>query len=304
MTALLIEPLDRLGQAWIEVMAAVAIQAVALAALALAASCILRRCSPSLRHGLWLIISFKLLIMPLWSLPIAGSESIFLHRQARDEGGQVRGGDGPMLPAPPRNPESHNEIQSGPSASAPSRELSWSWPLSWQSTLMLIWLGVILLRIGRIGVERMRLGKCLRMAETLNDARWSETVGMLAEQIGLHQSPRVLVTSVAASPFVCGLAQPTLVLPRTLLETITTARWRPILLHELAHLKRGDLIWGWLPELSRLFLWFHPVSHWVARRAQLERELACDGLAMSLSDVDTASYAQTLVDLIGQAVPT
>jgi len=169
---------------------------------------------------------------------------------------------------------------------------------------MLIWLGVIAWRIRRIAVERMRLEECLRMAEILDDPRWTETLAMLAEQIGLQHAPRVLVTDFAASPFVCGLMRPTLVLPRPLLETISSARWRPILLHELAHLKRGDLIWGWLPELSRLSLWFHPVSHWVARRAQLERELACDGMAMSLSDIDPASYAQALVEVIGLAVPT
>ncbi len=67
--------------------------------------------------------------------------------------------------------------------------------------------------------------------------------------------------------------------------------------------QRGDLIWAWVPELARIMLWFHPVSHWVARRARLERELACDGLAMTLAEVDASGYAQTIVDVLSLSAP-
>ena len=117
MTALLIEPLDRLARAWIELMAAVAIQALALAALALAASWILRRCSPSLRHGFWLIVAFKLLIMPLWSLPVTCPEFMSWRRQVAAGAGQGERGGGPIVPQLPATPASPGTIESGPSAS-------------------------------------------------------------------------------------------------------------------------------------------------------------------------------------------
>jgi beta-lactamase regulating signal transducer with metallopeptidase domain len=55
--------------------------------------------------------------------------------------------------------------------------------------------------------------------------------------------------------------------------------------------------------VARIVLWVHPVSHWVARRAHLERELACDGLAMTLAEVDVSGYAQTLVDVLSLSAP-
>ena len=168
MIAHLFEPLDRLGRAWLELMAAVAIQAVALAILALAASWLLRRCSPAGRHGLWMIVAFKLLVMPLWCPPIAGPVFMSLHLPVGAEAEQGRSGDGPLIPAMPRISESETGTASGLPVRIPSRQLSWSWPLSWPPTFMLVWLG---------------------------------------------NAPRVVVTDVASSPFVCGLLRPTLVLP-------------------------------------------------------------------------------------------
>jgi beta-lactamase regulating signal transducer with metallopeptidase domain len=74
-----------------------------------------------------------------------------------------------------------------------------------------------------------------------------------------------------------------------------------VLLHELAHVKRRDLLWGWLPEIARLLYWFHPVIHWVYYRLRLERELACDQLAMALSGQSAAGYAETLVRVVSHA---
>ena len=150
---------------------------------------------------------------------------------------------------------------------------------------------------------RGELNEALRHAKTLDDPRWGDSLAALSATIGLGQSPCLVTIEGGASPFVCGVIRPTLVLPRPLIATLSAEQWRVVILHELAHLKRGDLIWAWIPELARIVLWFHPVSHWVARRAQLERELACDGLAMTLAEVSASGYAQTIVDVLSLSVP-
>jgi beta-lactamase regulating signal transducer with metallopeptidase domain len=97
---------------------------------------------------------------------------------------------------------------------------------------------------------------------------------------------------------VCGLWRRTLVLPHDLLAALTPDQLRQVLLHELAHIRRGDLLWGWLPEIARMVWFFHPVSYWVGSRIRLERELACDQLAMALSGQNAATYAETLVRVV------
>jgi beta-lactamase regulating signal transducer with metallopeptidase domain len=89
--------------------------------------------------------------------------------------------------------------------------------------------------------------------------------------------------------------RPVLVLPEGLAGALEPDELRQVLLHELAHVKRGDLILDWFPAIARLLFFFHPVAHWAAGRILLERELACDQAAINLSNHDAASYARMLV---------
>ncbi len=100
------------------------------------------------------------------------------------------------------------------------------------------------------------------------------------------------------SPFVCGVLRPRLVLPVGLVASLAPAEVRQVVAHELAHVKRRDLVWGWIPEIARIVYFFHPVAHWVVWRVRLERELACDQLAMTTSGHSPGEYAQTLVRVV------
>jgi beta-lactamase regulating signal transducer with metallopeptidase domain len=75
----------------------------------------------------------------------------------------------------------------------------------------------------------------------------------------------------------------------------------PIVAHELAHVKRRDLAWGWIPEIARTVYFFHPVAHWASNRVRLERELTCDQWAIADSGRSPAEYADTLVRVLASA---
>ena len=47
-----------------------------------------------------------------------------------------------------------------------------------------------------------------------------------------------------------------------------------------------------------MLYFFHPIAHWVSYRIRLERELACDQLAMAVSGKNAADYADTLVRVV------
>jgi len=97
------------------------------------------------------------------------------------------------------------------------------------------------------------------------------------------------------SPAVFGLFRPTLLLPGDWLARAPTARDRHALLHELAHVRRGDL---WLDELCafvRALVWFHPLA-WVAvARIHALGELACDEAVTRTLGSEARGYRDTLV---------
>jgi beta-lactamase regulating signal transducer with metallopeptidase domain len=164
-----------------------------------------------------------------------------------------------------------------------------------------VWLAVVLGQIGRLVQQRIRLGGLLHRAIPATEPELIALLGQISRQLGLRRTPAVVMTGNDCSPFVCGLFRPILVLPTELLGALDSAQLRQVLLHELAHVKRRDLLWGWIPEIVRMIYFFNPVAYWVAYRIRLERELACDQLAMALSGHGAAEYAETLVQVVSHA---
>src|SRR5262249_52083191 len=147
--------------------------------------------------------------------------------------------------------------------------------LTWRSWLVLAWLGGIAWQVGCLLVQRGRLRRLLSGATAAADPRLLAVVEQAAVQLGLARRPAVGLVEGVGAPFVYGLWRPVLVLPRGLMAALDPGHWRAVVLHELGHLKRRDLWWGWLPALARTVYFFHPVAHWVWFRIRLERELAC-----------------------------
>jgi hypothetical protein len=52
-----------------------------------------------------------------------------------------------------------------------------------------------------------------------------------------------------------------------------------ILSHEMAHIRRYDLIINLMQRIVEALLFFHPVTWWISRRIRIERENCCDDLA-------------------------
>jgi bla regulator protein BlaR1 len=143
-------------------------------------------------------------------------------------------------------------------------------------------------------VQRHRLGTLLRSATAAGDDIVS-LVEQVSQSLSLNQTPSVLLTREKCSPFVQGILHPRLVLPRTLLKTLSPVQLRQVVLHELEHVRRRDLVWCWIPQIGRMLFFFNPVAHLVGHRIRLESELACDQQAMRSEGGTPADYVETLL---------
>jgi beta-lactamase regulating signal transducer with metallopeptidase domain len=261
----------------------------------------LRRSSPGVRYWLWQIVAIKLLLMPFWTAVIP-----------------LPSWAGGVLPSNPVATEPPEHVANIPIDVAvvplsPLPEIPRKGPLpepeplrwkladvTWQSWLLVGWLTIVLWQVVRLLWQRLRLGHLLRRS-TPADPELAAMVRDLAAELGLCREPIASLVDADCPMFVCGLRRPVLVLPAGLAASLNRDRLRQALFHELAHVKRLDLLWGWTIEIARMVYFFHPLVHWVSYRMRLERELACDQLAMALSGGSPAEYTDMLIEVVGHA---
>jgi beta-lactamase regulating signal transducer with metallopeptidase domain len=123
-------------------------------------------------------------------------------------------------------------------------------------------------------------------------------VRRLSRYVGLRRTPRVVLSSNNVGPAVFGLFRPTVILPTALVERKTTRELAPIVLHELMHIRRGDLWLTLHSVLVRAIWWFHPLVWWSVRRAEWESERCCDESVVACMRRSPARYAHSLINAL------
>lgn len=78
---------------------------------------------------------------------------------------------------------------------------------------------------------------------------------------------------------------------------------RIMLAHELAHVKRHDLAWNWLPTFVGWLFFFHPFVWLMTRRWCEAQEVACDELLIQSQVTGPADYGRLLVKLAQRLPP-
>ncbi|HVC93840.1 MAG TPA: M56 family metallopeptidase, partial [Pirellulales bacterium] len=91
---------------------------------------------------------------------------------------------------------------------------------------------------------------------------------------------------------------PRIVLPDSVLREFSFEQLEMILLHELAHVRRHDMLIRESIFVLRIVHWFNPAAWWAFHRMEVEREIACDELVLDVTGADRRqSYGLTLLNV-------
>lgn len=124
----------------------------------------------------------------------------------------------------------------------------------------------------------------------------AESLERLASRMGIERRVPLLVSSRIEAPALVGWRTPVILLPGRVVQTLPPGEIEPMLAHELAHLRRWDR-WTKAGDLiARSLLFFHPVAHRLLDRMDVERERACDDLAVAACG-SPVHYARALASL-------
>jgi len=209
------------------------------------------------------------------------------------DGTFVMGGHGKAGPAA-------NETQETQAATGPGL-----WARRWlerqDTVLFLLWLAGVCALTGYILAGHIRLWRIVRRECPLTDRRILDLLDKCHRQLGIGRAVGVIATDRVGSPALFGFLRPRLLLPRATMAELNLCELRHIFLHELAHLRRDDIVIGYLVTLLQVLHWFNPLIALGFRRMRADWELVCDGLALSMLTPDeTAAYGRTIVHQIEQ----
>ena len=208
----------------------------------------LRRVPPSLQAALWWLASLKLLTalagIPAVPLPLLPPDA-----QAPADRVVVTP---ELVHADWASTHESAETFSVPVSDATPGAATLAPPLTsrapkWLTGLMALWFAGLLVQAFRLGATlRAVRGIVLRSGPHDDDA----AVGAMAAAVGLSRIPDVRVSAEIDAPQVVGVLRPTVLLPRIGVLSLTMHQRDLALAHELMHVRRRDLLIGWIPALA------------------------------------------------------
>ena len=119
------------------------------------------------------------------------------------------------------------------------------------------------------------------------------------QAMGLRVPVTLVETPAVGSPSLFGFVRPRLLLPVGLTRSFSQEELRYVFLHELSHIKRQDILTGWLMTALQILHWFNPLVWLAFHRMRVDRELACDALALSYAkEEENQPYGRTIIKLL------
>ena len=332
----LIESVNSAGARWAAWVVATSLDAAVLLALVgLVWLAIRRRVAPELGYWLFLLVAFKLL-MPVsvtvpgavaqwvpsfvassWfnvprvdrlasALPVEGATIAVESNQAVTwRPSSVSPSQAPPVRAASHEPSSavvgRSLTKEPRGANGRARSDSEAPNLSPWAIAMIAWLICVLSLLTRLARTQVRFQSRLRLASPIDDSKLGVNLRELCHVSGVRQSIRFLESDCVAAPSVWGIAGPAIILPPGIAAALTTQQLRWVLLHELTHIRRLDLLVMLLQRCAAILHFFNPAI-WIANGLinQL-REYTCDDMAISLSDASGLESGEAFVRILRHA---
>ncbi|MGO1071499.1 M56 family metallopeptidase [Lysobacter sp. CA199] len=282
--------LDWIGETLLPRLLAAGVQSLLVVA-AVWALCRYLRLSASVRCWLWWFASLQLLVGALWptplSLPLLPAS---WNQAAIAEPASAQLSASAQLPFFATRGDLAASAAADPiSASA----LDWlSWPLAF-AALWLSGFALVALASARGYASARRRVADSQPCEQPHVLHAYRTLG---DALGLSRLPPLRLSAQIDSPQLIG-PPATVLLPRERMAQFSAEDLAMALHHELVHVRRRDLWWGWVPAMVQHLFFFHPLAHVIAREYSIAREAACDAAVLESRRYAAQDYGRLLLRL-------
>src|SRR5262245_7556253 len=270
--------LDQLASRFCWLLADVSLKATLILAIAWAIVTIMhaRQCSAAARYMVWKLAVYSVLILPLltaalpaWSIPVVwrtpATSLLSLENPSfvpESSQGLLASTDitaGSVESATVGEPNAvklvATELQAADTVAAARSGGRMS--LSIGTWTFVAWFSAACFAFFPAAVGCVSLWRLRRKSRLVSGGHLLAALRQAAEQLGVNPSMRLVLSRERAMPMTWGVWWPTILLPREALRW-SEARLRVVLLHETAHIARGDCFTQILATTARAVYWFNP----------------------------------------------
>jgi beta-lactamase regulating signal transducer with metallopeptidase domain/N-acetylneuraminic acid mutarotase len=282
-------------------------QSSVLMVLVLGANWSLRKkLSPAWRHGLWLLVFVRL----AWPYAPPSQLSVFnllaqkdgssFHVAASVETSFTAKSPQPdksaamaVVPAPVNTSQAVTEQTQAPGLTPGLMDR-----LPRTSTVLFFaWLAGVMILAGRVLWEAGRLANSIRHVRPITESTVLNLLEDCKQMMNVTTPLVVIESAYVKSPVLHGFIRPRLVLPPGMIASLSEEALCHVFLHELAHMRRRDILVNWGATGLLIVHWCNPLVWLAFWQMRNERELAADSLVLSRASIEKTKYGETLLSL-------
>lgn len=169
----------------------------------------------------------------------------------------------------------------------------------WALGLGGVWLLGALGLLAQVVLSGRRLNAELARQHAVVNPTVGDVLAEAQARMDVRRVLPVVQSRAVGSPALMGFIRPWLLLPEGVTGRFTPEELRFVFLHELAHLKRRDILVNWLMTAVQILHWFNPLVWLAFSRMRADRELACDAHALGRApESDRRPYGRTMIKLL------
>ena|GEM_PF-1153724 len=245
-----------------------------------------RRAYAGLEAALWSIVLIKFLIPvgPGWSLSLTSvCQTLSRHAPGAAVTARIADPDPTATTAAPVPGRQHG--------GANRAQRPWRWTALVAAAYLA---GAVALLAIRTRSYRSLRARCRALPPA--DESTHRLVHDVCRRLGVLRIPSIRIDEECPAPFILGFFRPLLVLSH--LQLVRPDELETVIVHEVSHLRRGDMFVRYLQWIAGTLLFFWPVVAWVNRRIDAAREHACDEWALRHGKLTAGEYARCLLNAV------
>lgn len=160
--------------------------------------------------------------------------------------------------------------------------------------LLILYFGVALLLLLRKAVKYRSFVIFIKKRMTrITDTQLLNLYAEVCGNYGIKRHIPLYTSSDVFSPMTIGLVHPFIIVPDL---RMNANEQRFVLLHELTHIKRLDILYKWAAQLTICLHWFNPLVYLMGKEINNSCELSCDEAIVRNSDSAARKiYGDTLL---------